>query len=216
MTRKACEWYEACELLGEKSGELVLGTYLSARMSRRRSKLTEALWSGLVWFWAGWGALQGDNAWIRFGYVTVGVVAGGYFGRRLVEVLPVRVDLSDLFNFGPGSFRFWAELEPLYRKNKFAKLLQEHGPQPFVPRDLTHLRRALLGDQSAWGSYPARLLRNHELKEAGLGAWVSDKTSGAIEMADVLCEAPGAKTLDDLVGLMERIRKKPERTPAPA
>ena len=50
--------------------------------------------------------------------------------------------------------------------------------------------------------------------KAGLEGWVAQRTAGAVEMADALCEAPGARTLDDLVALIERIGRKPAKTPA--
>lgn len=158
--------------------------------------------------------LNSENTVVRIVFTVVGVLAGGMLGSRLIELVPVKVDLGDVFEVSSGSLRFWTDLEPRYRKRRFMRLLTEHGPQHFGPRNLAHLRSVLEEDQSNWGSYPAKLLRSVELREAGLEGWVAQRTAGAVEMADALCEAPGARTLDDLVALIERIGRKPAKTPA--
>lgn len=213
---RSCSWAEACELWGEKASRVVAGVYDAARRRQRRTCcVSAAKWLG-PWIVA-WVVVAGvDQMQWRVLCAGVGVVAGGALGRRIVELLPVRVDLAQVFVFGPGSMRFWTALESHYRKTRFHQLLEEHGPQSFIPRNIAQLRAAMLKDESNWGSYPARLLRNEEIWAAGLGEWVATRTKGAIEMAEVLCEAPSVRTIDDLVALMERLGKRAERIPATA
>lgn len=175
-------------------------------------------WRRLVTWAIPWGActiaslLRDDGA--QFLFVGIAIGMGSTLGSRMLRVMPVQVRVEELFGRGIWEDPFWLKLPAECGARRFAKQLRAHGGRSLVPKH----RKAL-----AWGiahvedlsTYPAVLLRNVEFADAGVRAWVEERTDGALEMAHTLCTHPEVRTLGDLVRLIERLGRKTSQTPAP-
>jgi hypothetical protein len=140
---------------------------------------------------------------------------GGTLGDRMLRVMPVKVRVAELF--GRCIWEdpiFWLKLPDECGDRRFAKQLQAHGSRALVPKHPKALAWSIANTEDL-STYPAGLLRSAKFAEAGVRAWVVERTGGSLEMAHTLCTHPEVRTLGDLVRLIERLGRKTSQTPAP-
>lgn len=207
MRNRTLEWVAACELLGPVAEVIVCGMYHEAWLLERRRAWRSVLLWGLPWLLSTLLMVGGDGVFRAVGAV-VAVLSGGAFGRRLVDAVPIKVDLVKVFEFGPGNVSFWAGLEPCYHRRGFAELCGAHGVSVLVPSNLALLGKVVEQWGDRIGLLPAGLLLREDFLEVGLRRYVDERTGGAVEMVGVLASAPMVKTVDDVIGLVDRMSRK--------
>jgi len=177
-----------------------------------------AWWRLIIWG-IPWGActtlslLSDDSSQFLFAGIAIGM--GSTLGNRMLCLMPVQVRVEELF--GRGTWwddPFWLNIPVECGARRFAKHLRAYGGHSLIPRHRKALAWGLsrVGDL---GTYPAILLRNTEFADAGVRAWVGERTGGALEMAHTLCTHPEVHTLHDLTRLIERLGRNTPQTPAP-
>ncbi len=201
-------WAEFSDALGSKASFLVKEIYITKRREQRAYRLRRAAESALM---AGAGGLLmnlgQDRTLTVIGLVAV-LLAGFRAGEDLYKSIDARVEITDVFVLGPGSSRFWANLNGKYRKTTFLEFLEEHGPASFVPADSRILKKVLNRDTGWWGKYPAITVLYDDFMEAGFNDYVYERFDGAVEMSQILCRTPKITTIDDLHHLFGRLQKR--------